>query len=70
MSHEQRFEYQRGFQDALRGVGYDDGAINTQGHIVVFRLTFRSFAGFYAEGYQDGLLYCGRDDQYPILVAC
>lgn len=70
MNHEQRFEYQRGFQDALRGEGYDDGAVNTQGNLVVLRLTFRQYAAYYAEGYEDGLVYRGRGAEVPVLSPC
>jgi hypothetical protein len=66
---EQRAEYNRGFQDALRKCGYNDGAINTQGYFIVFRLTFREFSDAYADGYTDGSAYMGRfDDLLPANV--
>jgi len=58
--HEYQAEYNRGFQDGLRNRGYDDRSVNTKGHLIDFRLTFREFAGAYAEGYCDGLAYRGQ----------
>jgi hypothetical protein len=58
--HEQQAEYNRGFQDGLNNRGYDDGAVNTKGFLIEFRLTSRKFAYAYAEGYYDGLAYRGE----------
>jgi hypothetical protein len=53
-------EYNRGFQDGLKNCGYDDGAINTKGDLIDFRLAFRKYADAYAQGYQDGFAYRGE----------
>jgi hypothetical protein len=39
VQREQQYEYNRGYLDALRNRGYNDGAVNTQGYLIDFRLT-------------------------------
>ena len=69
MNKDEFGEYNRGFQDAVRNRRYDDGSINTQDYLIVFRLTFRRWAAFYAAGYQDGLAYSGDTEIWlPILA--
>ena len=52
-------EYNRGYQDALKNIGYNDGATNTQGSVTVLGLNFRTYSSIYAAGYEDGLAYRG-----------
>ena len=65
---DRQFEYNKGLQDALRGHGYNDGAINTQGPLIVFRLTFRQSSSAYSEGYEDGLFYRAYEAGRPLLA--
>lgn len=66
MTPEQLAEYVRGYQDALEQRGYDDGATNTQGRLVVLRLTPRRNSGVYALGYQHALKHPGTDEGEPV----
>jgi hypothetical protein len=60
MTLEEIAEYNRGYQDALRRRGYNDGTTNTQGSLVILRLVFREHSGTYAQGYSDGSFHSGR----------
>lgn len=69
LQREQQAGYSRGYQDGLRNRGYNDGAVNTQGYLISFRLTFREFSQSYADGYYDGQAYRRRghfDDGLPV----
>ncbi len=52
-------EYCRGYQDALRGHGYNDRSTNTQGRLTVLGLCFREHAHAYARGYEDAASHEG-----------
>ena len=67
MTRNELFEYHRGFLDAARGRGYNDGAVDTRGYIIVLRLTSRPYASFYANGFEDGLAYSGAWTELALL---